>query len=276
MEYTTLEVMLDARGILTVALNRPEIRNAFDEITVHELLALFERHSLDPRVRAVVLKGNGPIFCCGADLNWMARMAAADHATNFRDAQTMARTLDVIDRFPKPVLGVVQGGVYGGAIGMTCVCDVVLASADTMFRLSDLHIGLVPACIMPYLMDRIGESQTRYLILTARRITADHARQIGLVHEVVPHPDALPGATENLIQDLLECGPEAVKETKHLIRRLVYHGHDPMSMDTLDDVAHLLAQVRESEEAREGMTAFRRKSSPPWAQFPKLEDTPER
>ncbi|MEK7690865.1 MAG: enoyl-CoA hydratase-related protein, partial [Bdellovibrionota bacterium] len=152
MAYQTLQATLDARGILTLALNRPEVRNAFNEVVIDELDVLFERLAGDPAVRIVVFKGNGPVFCAGGDLNWMKKAINDGYDENLRDTRRLARMFGRLNECPKPVIALVHGGAIGGGVGLVSVCDLVIATATTQFSLSEVRLGLVPACIGPFVV----------------------------------------------------------------------------------------------------------------------------
>ena len=247
----------DARGVLTIALNRPEARNALDEATITALLTICEETARRDDVRAIVLRGNGPVFCAGADINWMERLSVADEAANRADAHRFARMLSALDSLPQPLISCVHGAAIGGAVGLVAACDAVIASAEAFFQFSEARIGLAPATIAPLVARKIGAAQARYLFLSARRFDARRAETLGLVHEIVSAPDDLDSATGRLLDDILAGGPSALATIKAMLRGVTAHA-------TPDSMADLLADVRVSDEAREGFQAFREKRSPKW------------
>jgi methylglutaconyl-CoA hydratase len=265
-QYANLDVSLDPRGVLTVRLNRPDADNAIDAQTVSEFLSLLDTARLSADVRILLLRGNGPNFSGGMDPLWLRQMAAATQATNLRDAKSLATVFDELDGFPRPVIAAVHGEVVGEAIGLVATCDVVVASAETIFRAPELSFGLVPACVAPFLLAKVGQSHARNMLLTGRQVNAVHAQEIRLVHDIVPKPEDLDNAVEALLADTLQCAPQALKATKQLIRRLTFHGHSILTSDTLEDVAVCFAESRSSREMQEGLAANREERLPPWAQ----------
>lgn len=264
-QYENLAVSLDARGVLTVILDRPEADNALNAATVSELLSLLDGKRLSADVRVMVLRANGPMFSGGSDMAWLADASRSTLEANVRDAKTLATMLDELDGFPRPVIGVVHGAVIGEAIGLISACDVVIASSETVFQTPDLCFGLVPACVAPFLLAKVGQSHARNMLLTGRRVDARRAREIRLIHDIVPTPDALDGLLEDIVADALQRAPDALKAAKRLIRRLTFHGHSILTSDTLEDVATCFAESRASAEVREGLAAAREERLPNWA-----------
>ena len=263
-DYSTIETSLGGHGALTVWLNRPHVRNAFDDVMIHEMNAVLAESDRDPDVRLLVLRGKGPVFSSGADLEWYARMGETTREANLLDSRAFASFLDRLDRFPKPIIGAAHGVVIGGAIGMLATCDIVIASIETVFQFPEARLGLVPATIAPFVLAKIGLAHARYLFLTGRRFDAARARELRLVHEIVSAPADLDGAVKELAADISNGSPRSYKMTKSLLRRLTFHGHSMLSSDTLDDVATLLADIRTSEDAEEGIRAFREHRPPSW------------
>jgi methylglutaconyl-CoA hydratase len=251
----------DARGVATVTLNRPEIRNAFNEVLIGELLSTFERIATDPKVRLMVLTGNGKTFSAGGDLNWMRKQGMASEKENQEDGYRLALMLKTLDILPKPVIGRVHGAAYAGGIGLVACCDVVVAAAETEFSLSEVKLGLAPATIGPYVAAAIGPRQMRRYAVTGERFTADEARRIGLVHEVVP-ANELDAAIEKLIAEFLQGGPEAQASVKELVRDVAGR---PIDEALMQDTAHRIARRRASPEGAEGIQAFLDKRKPHWA-----------
>jgi len=253
---------IDGRGVATLTLNRPEIHNAFDDALIAELAAALRRLGGDPGVRAVILAGSGRSFSAGADLEWMRRMAGQSFEANLADATSLAELLDTLDRLPKPTLALVQGAAYGGAVGLVACCDVVIASQRAAFSLSEVRLGLTPATISPYVISAIGARWARRLFLTAEGFSAVQAREIGLVHEVVPESD-LAAAAGTVINAILQGAPGAQAEAKELVFLCRGRRIDP----TLGkETARRIAARRASAEGREGMAAFLDKRAPAWRQ----------
>ncbi|MBV1705301.1 MAG: enoyl-CoA hydratase/isomerase family protein [Hyphomicrobiales bacterium] len=250
---------LDSRGVATLTLDRPRARNAFDGELVAALDEALARLSPRPDVRAVVLAATGSAFCAGADAAWMARMAEADEAANLADARALAAMLRRLDRLPKPTMALVQGPALGGGVGLVACCDVAIASEAASFRLSEVRLGLIPATIGPYVVAAIGARQARRLFLTAESIEAVRAREIGLVHEVVP-ASALAEAGAAALDAIIEGAPEAQAAAKDLAFLI---GDAPTGADLSDETARRIAARRASAEAREGLAAFLEKR-PPW------------
>ena len=250
----------DARGVATVTLNRPERHNAFDDALIAALIAAFTRLGADPGVRAVVLASTGKSFSAGADLDWMRRMAGYGAEENEADARGLAAMLHALDRLPKPVVALVQGAAYGGGVGLVACCDIVLASERASFCLSEVKLGLIPATISPYVVNAIGARQARRYMVTAEIIPAARAREIGLVHEVVPAED-LAQAGEAMLATLLASAPQAQAEAKALA--FLAEGR---AVDAAlgEETARRIARRRASDEGREGVTAFLERREPAW------------
>ena len=263
-QYQTLQTNLDPRGVLTVTLNRPAVRNAFNEIVINEFARVFGVEALDQKVRVVVLKGSGPVFCAGGDLNWMKESVKFSFEENLNDTTRLAQMFAVLNECPKPVIGAVHGAAIGGGVGLVSVCDIVVASAETLFSLSEVRLGIVPACIGPFVISKIGASHARGLFMSAERFSAKKALEIGLVHEVVDSPDALAPAVERVLLNILQCGPNAMAVAKKLVLDLSWPERRRQIPDCLDHVARMLAEVRTSSEGQEGVSAFLEKRKPSW------------
>lgn len=259
MAYQTLEVVEDGT-LTTVWLNRPEVRNAFNETMISELTAVFKALDTNAQVRAVVLAARGVAFCAGADLNWMKKMATYSHAENLADAAGLAAMLRVIHDCSKPVVARIQGDCYAGGMGLAAVCDIVVAVDSAHFCLSEVKLGLIPATISPYVIRAMGAQASRRYFLTAERITAPVALQLGLAHEVVP-ADALDTTVELLLSALSKASPNAVTQAKRLVRDIAGAAlSDALVAETVTRVA----SIRASAEGREGMQAFLEKRPPSW------------
>jgi methylglutaconyl-CoA hydratase len=258
MGFRYLDVRRDA-GVEYVSLNRPDVRNAFNEGTITELTWWADSVSCDPGVRAVVLAGHGPVFCAGADLEWMRRMATFTHQQNLDDASDMARMFLTLDRLPMPVVGRVHGAAMGGGVGLAAICDIVVAADDTQFGLTEVRLGLIPAVIAPYVIARIGRSAARELFLTGARFAASRARELGLVHAVVP-ADALDAAVRAYLDDILAGAPGALRAAKHLIAECCRRS----TTEAATLCAEAIAERRASAEGQEGVRAFLEKRKPRW------------
>jgi methylglutaconyl-CoA hydratase len=245
---------------LRISLNRPDVRNAFDEQVIDAISACAASAADDPSVRVVVLSGTGKAFCAGADLAWLSKAVAYSQVENLADAEDFALMLERIDCLPMPVIGRVHGAALGGGVGLAAVCDIVVAADDTTFGLTEVKLGILPAVISPYVLRKIGVSAARELFLTGKRFDAVRARELGLVHEVVPEPD-LDAAVERRIADLLTSGPSAVAAAKALIRDVA--GESPK--DVIGLTTSRIAAQRVSAEGQEGMRAFLQKRKPDWA-----------
>ena len=259
MEYQTLTVAIDDK-LATVTLNRPDLRNAFNEHAIAELALAFDELGRDEQVRAIVLGANGPAFCAGADLNWMKKMAGYSHSENQQDAARLADMLRTIYLCPKPVVAKVQGDCYAGGMGLVAACDIVVASEAAHFCLSEVKLGLIPATISPYVIKAMGEQAARRYFLTAERFDANEARRIGFAHDVVA-PDALDATVAGIVKALVTNSPHAVREAKKLVREVV---GQPVDDALLLDTANRIAEIRASMEGREGVASFLEKRKPTW------------
>ncbi|HKC24708.1 MAG TPA: enoyl-CoA hydratase-related protein [Thermoanaerobaculia bacterium] len=259
MTPSRLEVSRDARGVVAVALARPDVRNAFDDVLIAEATEIFRVLDGDTNARVVVLSGQGKAFCAGADLAWMARMVSYGIEENRRDAAALAEMLRAIDGCRKPVVGRVHGAALGGGTGLAAACDVVVAAAGTLFGTTEVRLGIVPAVISPYVVRKLGESRAREWFLTGERWDAEEARCAGLVHRVVPESE-LDAAVASVVDAILAGGPEAVAEAKRLARlagELPLEAAIPRTVDSI-------AARRVSPEGQEGMRAFLEKRKPAW------------
>ncbi len=255
----TLDVDL-RNGIGLVALNRPELHNAFNETLIEELTRVLLALDADASVRAVVLTGHGKSFCAGADLNWMKKMAAYGAAENLADAQALALMLRTLYGLSKPTVACVRGAAFGGGVGLVACCDIAVAAHDAVFSLSEAKLGLIPATISPYVIEAIGARQARRYFLTAERFTAAEAFRIGLVHDILPEEE-LSARINELLGALLVAGPAAQLECKALIRGVA---HRPIDADVISGTAEHIAAVRASPEGREGVAAFLGKRPASW------------
>ena len=245
--------------ILRVTLNRPEVRNAFDEEVIAFLTGVFSGAAQDQSLRAVVLAGTGKAFCAGADVAWMSKAIAYSRTENLSDAEDLARMLERLDTLPMPVIARVQGAALGGGVGLAAVCDIAIAADDAVFALSEVKLGILPAVIAPYVLRKIGISAARELFLTGSRFGAARAKEIGLVHEVVPAAE-LDAAVASRIHEVLSAGPRGVAAAKALIREIAgAHPNDVIGLTT-----NTIAAQRVSQEGQEGLRAFLEKRKPSW------------
>lgn len=255
-------LLVDTRaGVATVTLNRPEVRNAFDDALIAELAATFNALDGDDAVRAVVLAGNGPAFCAGADLNWMKRMAGYGYEQNLHDAMGLAVMLQTIDRMGKPTIARVHGAAFAGGTGLVAACDIALGTPEARFCLSEAKLGLSPATIGPYVVRAMGERAARRYFLTAEVFDAQEALRIGMLTALVPAAE-LDTAIESLLKHLLAGGREALTKIKQLIRAVAAGSIDDAM---IADTAKRIAEIRVSPEGREGIASFLEKRKPSWA-----------
>ena len=237
-----------------VTLNRPEVRNAFNEQLIAEMTTWADHAAADNSLRGVVMSGAGPSFCAGADLGWMAKMAGYTQEENLRDARAAAAMFAAIDKLPVPVIAQIHGAALGGGAGLAAVADVAVAADDTTFGFTEVKLGLIPAVIAPYVLAKIGQSAARELFVTGRRFDAAYARDIGLVHAVVPAGDLDDRVNKYLIE-LATNGPEAMSAAKALLRKIV----DLPIADAAPITAKAIAERRVSDEAQRLMNAFLKK-----------------
>jgi methylglutaconyl-CoA hydratase len=251
-------------GVVHVTLNRPEVRNALNEVLIAELTDCCRKLSNDTGIRVVVLRGAGPVFCAGGDLNWMQRSITFSPEENKRDARGLAEMYRTIDECAQPVIACVHGAALGGGMGLCSVSDIVLSTPETQFGFTEVKLGIVPAVISPFVLQKIGESHARRFFLTSEFFGAEIAKQLGLVHEVLPS-EQMHARAEALATQILGNGPQAVREAKKLIREVM---RKPMNA-ALDHAVELIAHLRTSSEGQEGLRAFLEKRSPAWKQvFP--------
>ncbi|MGE3955210.1 MAG: enoyl-CoA hydratase-related protein [Vicinamibacterales bacterium] len=250
-----------AGAVERLTLNRPDVRNAFNDAMIAELTDWAAAIAAAPGVRAVVIGGAGPTFCAGADLAWMARTVDYTEAENVADAERASRMFGAIDRLPVPVIGRVQGAALGGGAGLCAVCDVVVADEHATFGFTEVKLGIIPAVISPFVLAKIGRSAARELFLTGRRFTAGHALDIGLVHTVVPATD-LDAAVDAVLREVLAAGRDAIAAAKQLIAD-VWEAESPEQARSM--TARALAARRVSSEGQEGLRAFLGKRKPTWS-----------
>ncbi|HEY4066725.1 MAG TPA: enoyl-CoA hydratase/isomerase family protein [Burkholderiaceae bacterium] len=260
MATPTLELIRRSPHVAEVWLNRPEVRNAFNDSVIHELGAAFATLGDDPQLRAIVLGGRGKAFCAGADLGWMREMAGYTWERNRADAQALADMLWLIDRCPVPIVGRVHADCYAGGVGLAAVCDVLVAAQGANFCLSEARLGLMPATISPYVIRAMGEQAARRYFLTAERFSAAQAHAMGFVHEVCP-PEALDAKVGELVAALVANGPMAVRACKSLVQNVA---GQPITAPLREETARRIADIRASDEGREGVQSFLNKRTPAW------------
>jgi methylglutaconyl-CoA hydratase len=256
-----MSLLIEQQGpVVRVTLNRPDVRNAFNEELIAQLTAWAESVKADGSVRVAILSGAGKAFCAGADLTWMSKMVAYSREENIRDARAMATMFEALDRLPVPLIGRVHGAALGGGVGLAAVCDIVVAAEDAIFGFTEVKLGIIPAVISPYALAKIGRSAARELFLTGARFSAERAREIGLVHTVGDESE-VDRIVAKYVNDLLTSAPEAVAAAKALIAEVAAaRNHAGATELTIDAIA----ERRVSPEGQEGMRAFLEKRSPAW------------
>ena len=250
---------MDDGPVATVTLRRPEAHNALNAALIEEVGRCFEELAEDESVRVVVLTGEGPSFCAGADVGYMRDTSRFSYEENLEDARRLADMFLAVDDLPKPVVARVRGGAIGGGAGLVAAADVAVAEEGARFAFSEVRLGIAPATIVPFVVRKIGYSQARVLFLTGKRFDADLARKIGLVHEVVPEEE-LDAAVERVAAQLLQGGPAAQAAIKEALRQV--EATEPM--EALGIMTQLIAELRVGEEGQEGLGAFLEKREPFW------------
>jgi methylglutaconyl-CoA hydratase len=248
-----------ADSVARVTLHRPNVRNAFNEVMIRELRQVFAQLKDDPAVRAVVLTGEGTAFCAGADLHWMRQVLTFSFEQNLQDSLELAHLFREIYELPKPVVGRINGAAIGGGSGLVAVCDIAIASDQAVFSFSEVKIGLVPACISPYVLKRVGERYTREYFMTGERLDAARALHCGLVNRVASAFE-LDAAVDSLLRSLCSSGPQALATCKRMLREV-----SDMTLDQAGPAtAEAIARMRMSDEGQEGMSAFLERRKPIW------------
>ena len=258
-KYQTIE--LEIRDDLgTVWLNRPQIHNAFNEVMISEIIDIFQKINQMDEVRIVLLRGRGKSFCAGADLNWMRGVAGYTYEQNFQESLNLSKCFYEIYTCTKPTIAVVHGAAIGGANGLLAACDFAYADDNTVFSLSEVKIGIVPACISPYVTKRVGEYGSKELMLTGKRFKGPEAERHRLVNKSLP-PELLEAHITSVINLLRTSGPKAMAHCKNLI----YDISNKLSLDdAIEYTARMIADIRASDEGQEGMDAFLNKRKPNW------------
>lgn len=265
MGYALLTLDIDKRGVASVRLNRPEIHNAFDERLIAELTQVFAELDKNNAVRVVTIAGNGKSFCAGGDLNWMRKMKAYSREENIADSKALEGMFAAMYNLSKPLIGIVHGAALGGGSGVTAVCDYVVASEDATFGFTEARIGIAPSVISPYVIEKVGISYARAYFLSGMHFKAHVAKDMALVHRVVPR-DTLEAAAEETIQEFLKAAPAAAQRSKALIARIVALSSDSKGRDAIRQFTiETIADLRVSDEGQEGMDALLTKRKPKWA-----------
>ncbi len=264
MEYEFLTCEIDTRGVAFVTLNRPDVHNAFDDKLIGEITQVFAELDKNSKVRLAVISGNGKSFCAGGDLNWMRKMKNYSRDENITDSGRLEAMFAQVAGFSKPLIGKVHGNALGGGSGLTAVCDFVVASDDANFGFTEARIGIAPSVISPYVIEKVGISYARAYFLSGMQFSAYVAKDMGLVHRVVP-PDALKEEAEKVVIEFLKAAPAAAQRSKALINRIVDMGRDTKARANIRDFTiETIADLRVSEEGQEGMDAVLSKRKPKW------------
>ena len=264
MKTLKLEHSSQHPGVLNITLNRPDIRNAFNEAMIEEFTQIFSQEVKKPEVKIVTLQGAGPVFSAGGDLNWMRRSIDLSVDQNLVETRKLSQMFALMNECPKPLIGFIHGAAIGGGVGLTSVCDMVVASSETQFSLSEVRLGIVPACIGPFVTAKIGASHARSLFISAERFSAARAHEIGLIHEVVADSVGLEAARDRILGNMLQCGPQAMSVAKQLVLDLTWPERREKISDCLEYVSRVLAELRVTPEGQEGLKAFLEKRKPGW------------
>jgi methylglutaconyl-CoA hydratase len=259
LDFSTIKVNI-AGQIAEVWLSRPEIRNAFNERMISELIQAFASLSVREDVRIIILRGEGKAFCAGADLNWMRGVASYSYEQNYAESLRLSECFYSIYTNPKPTIAVVHGAAIGGANGLLAACDIAVCEENTVFSLSEVKIGIVPACISPYILKRTGEFTARELMLTGKRFSGSDAAAYRLVNKSLPEDD-IQGYLDEICGQLLTSGPMAIRHCKNLINEV---SNNLSLSDALSFTAAMIADIRASAEGQEGMASFLEKRKPEW------------
>jgi methylglutaconyl-CoA hydratase len=249
-----------ADGVAYLTINRPEKRNAFDDVMINSLLQYLSEAKKNHALRALVIRGEGEHFCAGADVGWMQKMAQYTQEENFQDAMQLGNLMHQLFYFPKPTIAVVQGSAFAGGAGIAACSDIVIASDNAKFCFSEVRLGLVPAVISPFVSYKMGNSNTQRYFLTAEVISAAEAKNLGLCHIVAPATE-LENYLQQFLRNIKRSGPRAAMAVKSLLRSIYTN---PIDQTILETTAHHIASLRVSPEGQEGLNAFLEKRSPSW------------
>lgn len=257
----TILLEQDGRGVVRLTLNRPDIRNAFDDVLIQDLTETLERLSSEAKVRVLVLTGAGAAFSAGAEIGWMKKAGGQGDHDNFQDAMKLAGLMKRLDRMPMPTIARVNGAALGGGVGLTATCDMAVAVKSAIFSFSEVKLGIIPGAISPYALRAIGERAARRYFLTGERFDAEEALRLGLVHQVAADEAELDAAVESLVAHITGSGPTAVRASKNLIGHVAGKPIDDL---LVRDTAQRIAHQRAGDEAKEGLSAFLEKRKPNW------------
>jgi len=258
MNYDTLMVS-ENKNVVTVALNRPEVHNAMNELLIKELTGCFAELNNKKNVRAIILTGNGKSFCGGADLNWMKSMIKYSKEENIKDSKKLLNLFETIYSCRKPVIGRINGNAFGGGLGLIAVCDIVIAVPGLLFAFSETKLGIIPSVVSTYVIRRIGPANARRLFITGERFSSEHAKEIGLIDCIVPSPE-LDARIQRVIEEMKTSAPLSIGEAKNLVKR-----QQEMAVEEYKEYRiHKIAELRVSEEGQEGTIAFLEKRKPKW------------
>lgn len=251
-------------GVFWITLNRPEIHNAFNDQFISELTSTFESASKDDNVRLIVISGSGKSFCAGADLNWMKSMVNYSMEENIEDSKKLAHLFYVINQCPKPVIGKINGHALGGGVGLVSVCDYAITTTRAKFGFTEARLGLVPAVISPYVMNKIGESHARAWFLSGERFDGQKALALGFVHQVV-ELEELDEATDKVIESFMQAGPVAAMKAKELIFNVLERKYSGKNLKEIEEyTCRAIAERRISDEGQDGMNALLEKRKAGW------------
>ncbi len=262
MTEPELIIETDSRGIMRMTLNRPHVHNAFDEHQILRIIDALRDAGENPALRALIIAGNGKSFCAGGDIDYMRRMGGNSYDDNLKDASQLAEMLRLLRQFPRPTIARIHGAAFGGGVGLAACCDITIGTPKTKFCLSEVKLGMMPATIAPYVIRVMGATAARRYFMTAEIIDAQRALTLGMLGEVVAE-DALDDTIDGVVSSLLGNAPGAVQIAKRLVNDIA---HGPVTDDMIADTVALIADVRGSDEGREGLTAFLEKRQPSWAQ----------
>lgn len=252
-----------SNGVYYISLNRPELHNAFNAKLIKDLTQLFISFEQDSNIRLIVLQGEGKSFCAGADLNWMKSMVSYTEEENFKDSNDLFAMFEAINTVSVPVISKVSGAALGGGIGLVAASDYVLAADNSKFGLTEVRLGLVPAVISPFVINKIGESYARAYFLSGERFSARRAYEIGLVHDVVSQSE-IETKLESIVKSFLKAGPIASKVSKKLIAGVSHSDKSNLPKDHSSFTCGEIARLRISDEGQEGMNALLEKRKPNW------------
>ncbi len=258
MGYETIKSEIKS-NIAYVTFCRPEVHNAFNDTVIYEMTDIFNKLNDEKELRAVVLTGEGKSFCAGADLNWMKRVITQSFEENLKESNALADLFALIYNFRCPVIGKINGAAIGGGVGFVSVCDIAVAAESAVFSFSEVKIGIVPACIGPYVVKKIGEGKAREFFITGERMKAGKAYNIGLINDCVDD-DKLDDTVDKLLKMIKSSGPEAIAVAKQLVSSVPYMSEEQYKPFT----AEMIAKLRISDEGQEGMNAFLEKRKPRW------------